>query len=88
MILFQEDPNKDKLILLAVEYERWNVILMMLKLWETNLDTFGRFGDVLPRDTWEYLREALGGASLAENSSKKQRKAFESLKTLVKSVEF
>ncbi len=84
----REDVNKDKLILLAVECERWSLILMMVKLWRKDMRVFGRFGDVLPRETWDYLREALEEGTVEENASKRERKAFDSLKILVKSFEF
>ncbi len=82
-----ENPNKDKLIVLGIEYGRWSIISMMLKLWEKDL-AFGNLANVLPRETWEYLGDALGEVSFGENASKKERKAFDGLKTLVKSVEF
>ncbi len=42
-----ENSNKDKLIVLGIEYERWSIISMMLNLWEKDL-TFGNLANVLP----------------------------------------
>ncbi len=79
---------RDKAIVLGMEYERWSIIFMMLSLWKKNLKHLERLGDVLPRQTWEELKEGLGEARKDEKGSAKRRKVFDALKKLVNSVHF
>ncbi len=73
---------KDKSTVLAIEYERWSIILMMLSLWKKNLKPLERFGDVLHRQTWEGLGEVLEET----NKGKKGVLVMDELKRLLKSV--
>ncbi len=78
---------RNKSIVLAIGYERWSIILMLINEWKKELFESCGFGTqfVLARNVWEELKETL---KTVKSRLGEETNVLEELKSIVDSVVF
>ncbi len=93
MILFGEEKRwsstfsramRSKTIVSALEYERWSIMLMLIKEWKKLLRSSPIFGAIIiDKETWEELKEVLKSV---KTGFSEQRNVLKELRRLVDSM--